>query len=132
MRQTPHICVRIVIGLVCLVGLIGVLPVSYAELRGALSCPHLGPVPACHLVSIAYLAVGMTVISRLTWRPAVFITGWLVIFVLAAIGTGLELTGAGTCPKTQSGIPKCYFSLGLAGLLFIPLVFHYVASGRRH
>lgn len=131
MREPPHIYVRIAVGLIALIGLFGVLPVSYAELRSAQSCPHLGPVPACHLVSIAYLAVGLSVISRVTWRPSIFIAAWSVIFALAAIGTGLELTGAGECPKTQRGIPKCYFSLGLASLLFIPLVFHYAASGRK-
>ncbi|MEH6545191.1 MAG: hypothetical protein V7701_02100 [Sneathiella sp.] len=131
MRPTPHIYVRIVIALVAITGLIGALPVSYSELGGGQGCPHLGPIPACHIVSMAYLAIFISVVFSATWHPFIIVTAWSVILILAAIGTGMELSGAGTCPKTASGIPKCYFSLGLAGLLSIPLLFHYLASKQK-
>lgn len=131
MRPTPHIYVRIVIALVAISGLIGVLPVSYSEFVGGLGCPHLGPIPACHIVSVAYLAIFISVVFSVTWHPFIIVTAWSVVLILAAIGTAMELTGAGTCPKTASGIPKCYFSLSLAGLLSIPLLFQYLASKQK-
>lgn len=123
MRAPPNLTIRAVMGLLALIGLVGVLPVSLAELAGS-ACPHLGPVPACHLVSLAYGTVLVLVLLRRLWKPWLFVVAWSPIFLLAAAGSGLELSGYGTCPQTESGIPKCFFSLGLAVALFVPFLFH--------
>lgn len=126
----PNIVSRVIIAGLAIVGLAGVLPVSLAELSTGGACPHLGPVPACHLVSLAYAAALGCVLHRSLWNPWVFAIAWFPIFALAATGSGLELMGHETCPKTAGGIPKCYFSLGLAAALITPFLFHLARSGR--
>ena len=130
MTQTPILPIRIIIGGLAMVGLVGVLPVSLNELMAGGACPHLGPVPACHLVSLAYATVLFSVLHRRLWKPPLFILAWAPIFLLAAAGSGLELLGQGTCPKTEGGVPKCFFSLALAIALFIPFVFHAAVNTR--
>ena len=124
MDAPPHVGLRAFIAAFALIGLTGVAPVSLAELSVGGACPHLGPVPACHLVTAAYAAVLLTALQRRLWNPIVFMVAWLPIFALAATGSGLELMGHETCPKTSGGIPKCYFSLGLAIALYAPFLIH--------
>ena len=49
----PSVSLRVIVAVLALFGLIGVLPVSLAELSAGGACPHLGVLPACHLVSLA-------------------------------------------------------------------------------
>lgn len=131
MKAVPGIVLRIAIALISAVGLAGVLPVSLAEVSSGGACPHLGAVPACHLVSIAYGAILLTVLHDRLWNRWVFLLAWFPIFGLAAMGSGLELLGHDTCPKTEGGIPKCYFSLALAVTLAIPFLVHIAMTRRR-
>ncbi len=126
----PSVGLRLIIAALALLGLFGVLPVSLAEFSNGGACPHLGVLPACHLVALAYAVVLLTVLHYRLWNPWVFLFAWLPIFALAATGSGLELMGYGTCPKTESGLPKCFFSLGLAVALFVPFLVHIVRSKR--
>ncbi len=130
MRKMPSVSHRVIVAALALFGLFGVLPVSLAELSASGACPHLGDLPACHLVSLAYGTVLLTVLHRRLWNPWVFLLAWLPIFSLAAMGSSLELLGHGTCPKTESGLPKCFFSLGLAVALFLPFLVHIAKSMR--
>ena len=113
-----------------MIGLIGVLPVSVAEIISGQACPHLGAVPACHIVSIAYANILVLVLHPRAWKTFVFLLAWIPIFLLAALGSSLEIIGDGTCPKTEAGIPKCFFSLGLAIALFAPFI-HNIINRRR-
>ncbi len=124
MPNIPNNIIRTVIAGLSLFGLAGVLPVSLAELASGTACPHLGPVPACHLVSLAYGTLLATVVHRRLWHPKLFLSAWLLIAALAASGSGLELLGHDVCPKTDTGFPKCYFSLALAVVIIIPYLFH--------
>ena len=128
MKEIPTAYLRVIVAVLALIGLISVLPVSLAELSTGDACPHLGTLPACHLVSLAYAMVFLTVLHRRLWNPWVFLISWLPIFALAATGSGLELMGHETCPKTESGIPKCFFSLGLAVALLIPFLINIAKS----
>jgi len=128
--KMPNIVSRVIIAALAIFGFGGVLPVSLAELTSGGACPHLGPVPACHLVSLAYGTVLVTVLHRRLWNRWVFLLGWFPIFALAAAGSALELLGHDTCPKTAGGIPKCYYSLGLAVVLVLPFLVH-IAKTRR-
>ncbi len=110
--------------MLALVGLAGVIPVSYSELVSDSACPHLGPIPACHIVSVAYAAIFLCTIHSRIWTAQFFLAGWLPVFLLAFAGTALEWMGHGTCPKTSSEIPKCYFSLGLASAIILPFLIH--------
>lgn len=122
MKNTPSFILRVLIAGLAIIGLIGVFPVSYAELTNGGSCPHLGPIPACHIVSIAYSVIFAISVYPKLWSSKIFIIPWLVIFSLALIGTSLEVLGMEACPKTAGGIPKCYFSLALAISLFVPFL----------
>ena len=130
MTKVPSLSLRVIVGLFAAIGLAGVLPVSLAELSSGAFCPHLGPIPACHVVSIAYSAVLLSVLHPRLWRPSLFLIGWLPIFLLAAAGSVLEVLGHDVCPKTSGGIPKCFCSLGLAVALVLPVLFHFAKATR--
>ena len=120
----PSRVLRIIIGALALFGFAGVAPVSLAELSAGGACPHLGPIPACHLVTLAYGTILLSVLHKSLWNRWVFLLAWLPIFALAAMGSRLELMGNDTCPKTEGGIPKCFFSLALAMVLLLPFLIH--------
>ena len=117
---------RVIIAVLASVGLTGVLPVSLAELQAGSACPHLGPIPACHIVSVAYGLILLSVLANRLWKPGLFFWGWIPVFLLAASGSTLELFGRDTCPKTADGWPKCYSSLMLASLVILPLVMSWL------
>ncbi|MGI9350949.1 MAG: hypothetical protein ACR2O3_05250 [Rhizobiaceae bacterium] len=119
---------RIVVGGVALFGLFGVIPVSLADAINSNPCPRIGPVPICHIVLTGYLLVFLNMISSRFWNPTLFLIGWLPVFLFALVGSSLELAGNDTCPKTQGGWPKCYFSLLLACAVFAPLLFSKKSS----
>ena len=121
---------RLAVAGIALIGLIGVVPVSLAELSSSGACPHLGPLPACHLVTLAYGAILASAVFLHRWWRALFLVGWLPVFGLAAIGTALELTGHEACPKTDGGWPKCYFSLALACAAIAPVLLYRMFSHR--
>ena len=126
MRPALRVCVAVL----AFIGLAGVAPVSLAQATGSQMCPHFGPLPACHVVAIAYTVMFLNILLANIWHPAVFLVAWLPVFGLAAIGSGLELAGYDTCPKTASGWPKCYFSLALATAAVIPVIIHWKSPGR--
>ncbi len=130
LEKAPGAGLRVIVAGLALFGLVGVLPVSLAEITSGDACPHLGVLPVCHLVSLAYSVILLTVLHRRLWRPWLFLLAWLPIFALAATGSGLELMGHETCPKTEAGIPKCFFSLALAVALFLPVLVHIGRSRR--
>lgn len=119
---------RLAVMTLALIGLIGVAPVSIAELGSGGACPQLGPLPACHLVALAYAAILISVLHPQHWVPVLFLAGWLPVFGFAAVGTMLELAGHETCPRTGGGWPKCYFSFALACGVMVPALLHW-ASG---
>ncbi len=122
---------RLCICTLALVGLIGVLPVGFAQLTERAVCPHLGPVPACYVVTLAYLSVLISAINRRNWKPSLFFCGWIPLFLLAATGTGFELFNGSTCPRTGSGLPKCYLSLALAFGMFIVMLSGWLSAKRK-
>ena len=131
MSTAPGLGLRVVIGLLALTGLAGVLPVSLAELNTGSACPHLGPVPACYLVSVAYAAMLITVLDRCFWNVWYFWAGWAPVFMLAATGSALEIVEYGTCPRTGSETPMCFLSLGLAVALAVPVTVHLLLAARK-
>lgn len=128
MNNTPSLILRTLIAGLAIIGLVGVFPVSYAEILAGGSCPHLGPIPACHIVSVAYSIVFVSTAHPRLWNSKAFILSWLIILSLALIGTSLEVLGMEACPKTEGGIPKCYFSLALAIFLFVPFFVNLLKS----
>lgn len=114
--------VRTPVALLAALGLFGVLPVSLDELRTGGACPHLGPIPACHIVALSYALMLAAALSRHVWSWGLFYLGWLPVFLLAAGGSALELLGQDICPKTEGGWPKCFFSFALAVAIASPVL----------
>ena len=108
---------RVGLFLLGMIGVIGVAPIAWQQFTGAMACPALGLVPACHIVLIGYLLVVISVFLASKIRTVVFLVGWVPLFVLALSGSGLELFVHDTCPRTSGGIPTCYLSLGLLVIL---------------
>jgi hypothetical protein len=96
---------------VCLLVLGGIVPISIEHFQTGNACPNLGPVPACYVVSVSYVAMAIAV--SIGWRALkwLFFVGAAPVIVLALTGTSLELLGRPTCPRSESGWPLCYTSL---------------------
>jgi len=101
---------RILIGVIAMAGMIGVLPIITAHLRGW-SCPMIGPLPACYLVLFAYSSVALSVLLNARRRKIIFLVGWTPLFIVATAGSVLELMGREACPRTGYGVPTCFISL---------------------
>ncbi len=97
-----------------LIALVAVIPVSYDTLTTDEKCPMMGVVPACYVVMIGYFLIALSCVFR---KYLLFYIGWIPVFLLAAIGSVAEVFGVDVCPKTEGGIPMCYFSLGFALLI---------------
>lgn len=102
-----------------LAGVFGVVPIVQRQITGAAACPTLGPVPACYLVLLGYGLIVISVFLAARYRLITFAAGWLPLFILASTGSGLELLGQVACPRSSTGVPTCFFSLGLLGLIVV-------------
>jgi len=112
----------VVIGL-CAIGLFGAASITYEHAIGIESCPTLGPVPACYVVLLGYTLAGASMVIVAKYRTALFVAGWLPVFGLALVGSGMQVLGSVQCPKSAGGIPGCFLSLILAtGLIIAFLV----------
>ena len=112
----------LVVGLAA-IGLYGVLPIAYREAAGISACPALGPVPACYVVLLAYALIAASVLVGRSGRPVFFFAGWIPVFLLASVGSGLEVLGREACPRTDGNIPTCFLSLALAVGLIVAFRF---------
>ena len=127
-RNSPTAPVRMTIAALALLGLAGVLPVSVSEFDGSADCPRLMSVPACYVVLTAYFVLLASAAVPRLWRTWSVVVALVIIVMLAAAGSALEVTGHGACPQTTGGIPKCYLSLALGLCIAAPLLYHL---GRR-
>ena len=97
-----------------LIGLIGVIPVSYKTFTAVKMCPMIGVIPACYIVTVGYFLVFLSCLLK---KNILFYIGWSPVFLLATIGSVSEIFGKDVCPKTATGIPMCYFSLFFATIV---------------
>ena len=113
-----------------IVGLWGALSVSYTTVTGAVPCPSFASVPICYLVSIGYLFMLAAQLSFFDgMKHRLFYPGWSLVFIIAASGTALEMFTGDTCPRNDSGVPLCYFSLALS--LAIILLHAFILWSRK-
>lgn len=92
------------------VALYGVIPVSYNTFLKIGTCPMLGVVPACYVVTIGY---SLIILSLFLKNSTIFLIGSLPVFILAFFGSSYELMGQKTCPRNAVGTPLCYYSLAV-------------------
>jgi len=82
-------------------------------------CPKIIGIPACYIVfscfTIAFVCHLLnTIISNQIYFIFIGIPG-----IIALIGSLTELSGKTICPKTASGKPMCYYSLGFCVILIL-------------
>ena len=117
---------RIVLLTLIAVGLYGALSVSYSTVTGSSPCPNVVGVPACFVVLAGYsLMLAAALLQPADKFKAVFLLGWLPVFLLAATGTVFELSNGNTCPKSDSGLALCYVSLSFSVVVAL-LYFFYL------
>ena len=107
----------------------GIVPISVEQFMSGGACPLIGPIPACYIVSFAYAAMGIAALirnKRLIW---LFVLGIVPVIGLAASGTALELLGNPTCPRSDGGLPLCYFSLAVG--LAMAVAFYFALKVER-
>ena len=108
---------RAAIFVLAAIGLSGIAPIAYQQLSGESVCPVLGPAPACYVVLLGYSFVAASALLTAKIRPLIFLTGWGPLFLLALIGSSLELFGQQVCPRVSAGIPACFLSFTLLGVM---------------
>jgi len=125
------------------IGFLGALKVSFANFTGG-ACPHLGIVPICYVVLVAYgLMIAAVAIRHNGCKHYFFCAGWGTAFVIALIGSIAEIVGGGgVCPTSGGGgirgasagsIPLCFASLAmLVIILVLFLIGPYKRACDRH
>lgn len=101
------------------IGLSGVAPIAYQQLSGVSACPALGPAPACYVVLVGYGFIAVSAFFRSRVQAILFLAGWGPLFLLALVGSSLELVVGEVCPGSSAGIPACFLSLALAAALAV-------------
>jgi len=82
-------------------------------------CPKIMGIPACYIVFVCFTAAFIchglnTCISSRMYFICIGIPG-----IIALIGSVTELSGKTICPKTDLGVPMCYYSLGFCVILLL-------------
>ena len=125
-----HNISRVILWLLILAGLWGALRVSYTTITGTARCPDFASIPICYLVGTGYLSMlAAQVVSTGKLKMFLFYPAWSLVFAIAALGTGLEVTRGDVCPRNSSGVPLCYFSLSLCVAIF--LLYLFTSNTRR-
>lgn len=84
-----------------------------------------GPIPACLIVFLGYLAIGSSAALGATPRSKVlFFLGWAPVAGLAFSGVFLELLGNNICPPGALGIPQCVYSFAMAVACLMLFLLH--------
>ncbi len=110
---------RVVVAGFCVIGLFGIVPITIQHATGIESCPRLGIVPACYVVTLAYTLTGVSMLVGVRLRSALFVAGWMPVFGLALLGSSMQALGNEACPRSVGNIPGCYLSLTLTASLIL-------------
>jgi hypothetical protein len=88
--------------------------VSLTTIIGTAPCPNVANIPICFLVAVGYVAMLVAqFVSPGKLKGRLFYPAWALVFLIAVLGTGSELAIGNACPKSDGGMPLCYFSLAL-------------------
>ena len=107
--------IKIIIGVIAGYALYSGLHLSLKEWNATGACPSVSGIPACYVVSFAYFLILLsTFINKAPLYKRLFYTGFAIVFGLAAVGSFMQVSGLGQCPKTANGFPMCYISLTIS------------------
>ena len=116
--------IRTTLWLLIATGLFGALRLSYSTFsRSGEPCPDFSGVYICYVVLIGYGIMVLAQFGTWRWKRPSFYSGWAITFIIAAVGTVLELINGETCPKSADNLPMCYVSLGLCICIFALYVY---------
>ena len=126
--------IKILLWLLLAAGLYGALSVSYTTITGTAPCPDVQGLPVCFVVAVGYIMmVASLFMLNKAWKKWIFLSGWLVVFLIAVTGTLLEIMNGNTCPQSADGLPLCYVSLTFSILIlvlnFVNQKLHYKKMG---
>ncbi|WP_109302680.1 hypothetical protein [Aquimarina sp. AU474] len=107
---------NIIIILLSIIGIMGAGSLVIEEIQTGNGCPKLWIIPFCLIILICFV-VPLFVHVLKKWNVLYFLFTGLA-GIIALIASIMQFIGTGECPKTNSGIPMCYFSL----LLFASLI----------
>jgi hypothetical protein len=99
--------------LLIVIGFGGGLSVSYTDFTGQHACPHLSGLAICYVVTIAYGLMLISLFLKQVIHYVLFLSAWGVTFLIALLGSSLELSKGGVCPTTSFMLPLCYVSLAM-------------------
>jgi len=104
---------------VLLFAIYGAGNLSLNDFNGAIVCPKIGGIPACYLVLLFFVlgAVSHFIKNKISVKAFYFFIG--TPGLLALFASIQELNEPHTCPRTSSGIPMCFISLGLCSFILI-------------
>ena len=112
--------IKILLWLLLAVGLYGALSVSYTTITGTDPCPDVQGLPVCFVVAVGYLMMVTSLfMPNYGLKKRIFLSGWLIVFLIAVTGTLLEIMNGNTCPQSADGLPLCYVSLTLCILILV-------------
>ena len=99
------------------IGIYGAGGLVLDEIRTGDGCPKIGIVPACAIILVCFVLPLIAHIKK-KWNIVYFFFT-SVAMIIAVYASVVQVTGQGECPQLDSGIPMCYISLTLFGLLII-------------
>jgi len=120
-KQMQVTVIRIIVIALAALGFLGVGGISHDHWHHVAPCPMIGPIPACYIILVGYGLIFLSMFVKRTSSLRVFVVGWTAVIILALLGVLGELTATLSCPSSEIGIPKCYFSAALSiviGLLY--------------
>jgi hypothetical protein len=110
---------RSAIILLSVYAIMSVFPIVQLHWSKQVSCPTIGVIPACYLVFLGYVGILLSVLLTLFFKTfsknnVLFLISWLIVSLFAVMGVFGEFTNLWHCPKTTTGIPKCFLSASVA------------------
>ena len=99
--------------LLIVIGFWGGLSVSLVNFTGQNACPNLAGLAICYVVTIAYGLMLISLFLKQASHYVLFSSAWGVTFLIALLGSGLEISIGGVCPTTSFMLPLCYVSLAM-------------------
>jgi len=108
------VLLRLLLGCLIIIGVTGVIPVSYNTYLGLTQCPQISGIFICYIVSVGYITMLVAQIipkNNIRLQNTIFYSSWGVVFLVALIGVIFEIVQGNACPKSTTGIPLCYLSL---------------------
>jgi len=119
-----HGASRLALWLLLIAGLGSALQVSYSTITRSAPCPDFLAIPICYLVALGYISMFVAqFVSSRHLQTRLFYPAWALVFLIALLGTGFELTQGNACPRSSGGVPMCYFSLAFCAAIFLLYLF---------